>query len=303
MSFDARAKRYFPFIVLSMLALAAWFQASAIGSLIAASAAGDDAPSTPALPAATASASDRSGAPILARNPFDSATGALDQQGAAGASHAADGEGDDAPEEGDRCAFGRVTLIIAADDPRFSVASISGADGRAKMRWVGDEVDGHRVAEMSWDRVILEKASRRCQLVVGAASGKALPAPAPAPAATDSDDLAAKIEVVSETEVHVDRSVLDRIVGGELIAAGRMRPVKEGDRVVGLRISQTRPGSLVALLGLKNGDQLQSLNGFALTDPEKLLEAQARLAGADRLSLSLLRDGRPLTIDLNVRSR
>jgi general secretion pathway protein C len=116
-------------------------------------------------------------------------------------------------------------------------------------------------------------------------------------------EIASKIHKVSETEFNVERSVVDQILENqaELMRSARIVPEKEGDKVVGIRLFGVRPDSLLGTLGLENGDRLSSINGFEMSDPQKALEAYARLRTADRLSVSINRKGNPMTIDFNIK--
>ena len=53
-----------------------------------------------------------------------------------------------------------------------------------------------------------------------------------------------------------------------------------------------RPETLLGTLGMENGDRLQTINGFDMASPEKALEAYARRRTADKLTISLNRQGR-----------
>lgn len=85
-----------------------------------------------------------------------------------------------------------------------------------------------------------------------------------------------------------------------LLQSVRVVPEQMNGKVVGLRLFGIRPASLLGTLGLKNGDRLESINGFDVTNPEKALEAYARLRTAPHLQLRLQRSGRPLEVDLNI---
>jgi general secretion pathway protein C len=85
-----------------------------------------------------------------------------------------------------------------------------------------------------------------------------------------------------------------------LLHSVRVVPEQVDGKVIGLRLFGIRPSSLLGTLGLRNGDRLESINGFPLGDPEKALEAYARLRTAPHLRLSLQRAGRPLEVDLNI---
>jgi general secretion pathway protein C len=297
------------------IALAAYLQASGIGQLVAATIA-DTPPATPdaASPAGPAPNRHKDGNAILARNPFDSVTGPLD------------GKSEPIPEapppptdagpgtdEDPACDFGRVVLISAADDPEWSFAAIQLGSGGSKLRRKGDDVQGHTVQAMTWDRVWLTSSGKRCQMKLG--DKKEMPkSAAKAPAgATDPKGsrrggrdldpaMAAKISKVSETEYNIERSLVDEILENqaELMRQARIVPEKEGDEVVGIRLFGIRSGSLLGHLGLQNGDRLESINGFSMSDPQKALEAYGRLRTANNLKVQVNRKGTPVTIDFNI---
>ena len=75
----------------------------------------------------------------------------------------------------------------------------------------------------------------------------------------------------------------------------------ETDKIVGIRLFGIRPDSLLGTLGLENGDRLQSINGFEMSDPQKALEAYARLRSAERLTVAVNRRGKPVNIDFNIK--
>lgn len=73
-----------------------------------------------------------------------------------------------------------------------------------------------------------------------------------------------------------------------------------GNKLIGLRLFGIRPGSLLSTLGLQNGDRLETINGLEIASPQKAVEAYARLSTAKRLSVRIVRLGRPVQIDLNI---
>jgi general secretion pathway protein C len=315
-NFDSNLKRYFPAVVCGLLALAAYFQASGIGELVGSTL--GDAPATapPRGPGSRLKAKARAdGKPILARNPFDSITGPLDGRTPPPPpvdSPELDADGEASGDE-PSCNFGRVTLIAASDDPEWSFAAIQGkSGGTSQLRRVGDTVDDHKVEGFAWDRVWLVKDRKRCQMMVGDKSNTPAKPAAKKPRKKRPPrgrnrgklpaELAAKIIKVSDTEFNIERSVVDEILEKQaaLMKGTRIRPMKEGDKVIGLKLSRVRPGTLMDTLGMKNGDVLQSINGFELTNPQKALEAYGRLRAADRLTLTLQRGGQPTNIDLNI---
>jgi general secretion pathway protein C len=331
MGFDGSLKRYFPIVVCALIALAAYFQASGMGQIFASAAALDpSALPARALPHKAPALRDHDHAhetqaqAILDRNPFDSATGPLTgEEVQPDIKPEAVAEIDRDPYDDPLCDTAKVLMIVASEEPEWSFASIAGPDGKSQLRRKGDEINGQTIVFIGdqrteerrrsdhravWDRVWLTSGSTRCQLEVGGkapAKGAAPAAPTPSPkggASTLPAEITSKIRKVGEHEYDLDRSALDYVLAnqGELMKV-RIVPEKEGDRVAGLRMFGIRQGSLFSLIGMENGDRLNSINGFEMSDPQKALEAYAKLQRADHLTVSINRGGKPLNIDFNVK--
>lgn len=319
MGSDAQLKRFFPLIICVMIGLAAYFQASGIGQLVGASI-NDGSAAAPlnvvSRPGLASQGKTISAQPILRRNPFDSVTGPLDDspievsdEGVA--AEDSGGNSDDWYAD-PKCDFGRVLLISASDDPTWSFAAIEDSSGKSILRRRGDEIASHTVQFLSWDRVWLSDGSKRCQMEIGDKSQQAAPQPkGRVPESPRSGrrsgralppEMAAKIHKVSDTEFNVERSVVDDILENqaELMRSARIVPEKDGDKVVGIRLFGIRSGTLLNHLGLQNGDRLQSINDFEITDPQKALEAYGRLRSANSLKVKVNRKGQPVTIDFNI---
>jgi general secretion pathway protein C len=323
MGFDAVIKRYFPAVVCLLIAVAAYFQASGIGELVASSVALDPSSmpttTTPSRITTVGGTSreehSTSAAPIIGRNPFDSVTGPLDgKQLDLSSAGPPEPPANTDPYADPQCAGAKVLLITQSEDPEWSFAAIAGSDGKSVLRRMGDDVSGQQVHFIGWDRVWLMGGSARCQLIVGdrapiAKAATPPPAASTAPASPRGrgkavpPEIASKIHKVSESEFNVERSVVDSILENqaELMRSARIVPEKEGDKIVGIRLFGIRPESLLGTLGIENGDRLQSINGFEMSDPQKALEAYARLRSAERLTVTVNRRGKPMNIDFNIK--
>ncbi|MFT3775361.1 MAG: type II secretion system protein GspC [Minicystis sp.] len=337
MGFDAIFKRYFAVVVCLLVGVAAYFQASGMGQLVASSVALDPSsiPSAQPAPARAAAApastehTTTAGA-ILSRNPFDSVTGPLDGKKIEIPDPTPQEEVNRDPYDDPDCDAAKALLIVASDDPQWSFAALVGPDGKSQLRRVGDEINGHTVQYIGdmrtdeqkrngkreiFDRVWLQTANGgRCQIRVGSKAQVKAAAPAPAaegpaekPAKKKGSkvpaEIAEKIHKVSETEFNVERGVIDQILENqaELMKSARIVPEKEGDKVVGIRLFGIRQDSLLGMLGLENGDRLSSINGFEMSDPQKALEAYSKLRTADHLTVSVNRHGKPTNIDFNIK--
>jgi general secretion pathway protein C len=338
MGLDAIFKRYFPLVVCLLIGIAAYLQASGMGQLVA-SAVALDPSATPASPPAprpgkvAAAQSDRatSAEAVIKRNPFDSVTGPLDAKSAdlpAADAPPAPTNAED-PYEDPNCDVAKALMIVGSEDPEWSFASLAGADGKSMLRRVGDEIAGYKVefigdrrdaerravdARAVWDRVWLANGNgQRCQIMVGgkvqpkavaaAAPAEETPKPAKGKKSKVPEEISSKIHKVSETEFNIERSVVDQILENqaELMKSARIVPEKEGDKIVGIRLFGIRNDSLLGTLGLQNGDRLGSINGFEMGDPQKALEAYAKLRTADHLTVAVNRRGKPMNIDFNIK--
>jgi general secretion pathway protein C len=324
MGFDAFAKRTSPLVVCLMIAVAAYFQASGLTRLIGAilAPASMVAPFRGAafvLPPVTDSGRDLHATAILDRNPFDSITGPIREK----PPEAPGADGPDAAPGTDwyrdpPCDVAKVVLIVSSEDPAWSFAAITGPDGKTALRRRGEDFFGGKVtfigdqrpsphpegeARGLWDRVWLTSPNgARCQLQLGAKGPPGRPGAGQPPPPAAGGALAGHLRQRGEHEFDVDRSAVEALIANpaELMKT-RVVPVKEGERVVGLRLGGIRPDSTLGALGLQNGDQLSSINGFEMNDPQKMLEAYSKLLHADHLSVAVVRNGKPVNLDLSIK--
>ena len=87
----------------------------------------------------------------------------------------------------------------------------------------------------------------------------------------------------------------------DLMRQARVIPEQENGRTVGIRMMGVKADSLLGVLGMQNGDRLQTINGFDMSSPEKALEAYARLRTADKLTVQVNRGGKNMNLDYNIK--
>jgi hypothetical protein len=107
-----------------------------------------------------------------------------------------------------------------------------------------------------------------------------------------------EVHVVDPTHIMVDRAFLDGMLRDQatLARSARIVPEMVSGVVVGVRIFGVRKGTFFDLIGLRNGDRVDTLNGQSLADPQQALESYTHLRKAERVFLTLTRAGAPLTI-------
>lgn len=279
-----------------MLGLAAYFQASAIGSLVSASIGGE--PHVPELDASGVNTNEPAvdAAPILSRNPFDSSAGPIARPEPEHVEHEEETGGKGA------CSTGRVVLIAQNDDPKWAFASIDDGSGKAQLRRVGDTFGTFKLEALEWDRVQLTENGKPCFLTMGNAA-LATKSPDPDEPAEASGDITDNIQKISDDEYTMDRVTMDSILGarGGFLGKTRAEPVREGDAVTGLRLGSVDKGSTLDHLGMQSGDVLQSMSGTQITSPGKLLSAYDRMRESDVFRLRILRNGVPKQIQFRIK--
>ena len=235
---------------------------------------------------------------ILARNPFDSVRGSL--LPVAHTDDVASAETYD-PFHLPACAKVRAVVIAEFTDPEASLAAFEVEGGEAVLRRRGGDIGQGRVEYIAADRVFVREEGKMCQaqLFAPAAIVQAKDRTAATPRAPDALDpaIAKGIERLGPGRYRVERSVVERLLDNqaEVMSGGMMRPEKEGDRTVGVRIFGVRPDRLFGVLGFQDGDVLRTFNGYEFSSPERMLEAYAHLRDATQLRVEFTRGGQATT--------
>lgn len=81
----------------------------------------------------------------------------------------------------------------------------------------------------------------------------------------------------------------------------KARPYSRQGKLVGVKLYGIRRDSLLAQLGVKNGDMIRSINGYKLTSLDSAIEAYGRLRNVDDLRVELERRRRNKTLEYQIR--
>ncbi|HEY2511071.1 MAG TPA: type II secretion system protein GspC [Polyangiaceae bacterium] len=312
-------REYFGLLSLAPIGLIAFFDARGLSELVGAGL----APSAEQLalnaPPRRASAAEApfhstDAKPILRRNPFDSLTGPLldPDKASSDTAVAADDADDEDPWKAPACDGVTVSAIAASNDVDWSFAAVHvSTDPKVLLRRRGDTIGDETLEFVGWDRVWMTRNHHRCQASLFTPAVATAPASVPIPKQGVVRDGAHAVDPAilkgisrkSATEFDIERGIVDKVLESqaELMAGMRAAPELKDHKVVGLRLGGIRSGSLPEALGMADGDLLQTVNGFDITDPEKALEAYARLRTADRLELQVNRKGAPTTVTYNIK--
>jgi general secretion pathway protein C len=222
---------------------------------------------------------------ILERNIFDSRGPAAGQLAGATASNG--------PQAG--LERGGLTLLGTMIAGEKSLALL--ATGRETALYhLDDPLPGEgRLKEISRRRILVAWPDGTEQELVVEEEQKA---EQPSTTATESQT----IRSVGENRWLVARSEVDRARANfsQVLKSARLEPKVVSGRTEGFLVRMIQPRSLLEQLGLKRGDLVKEVNGVELDSPEKALQVFQQLREAKKLSVGLLRNGRPLTYEYEV---
>jgi S1-C subfamily serine protease len=179
---------------------------------------------------------------------------------------------------------------------------------------VGDiirKIDGKPVKTVENVPAFLEASAAKPKLVIdleraGVAFTQTLVLENSPPTATidpETQKLIDTIEKVSDTSYKIPRKLVDAILANPMafMKGARVVPAMKDGKPDGIKLYAIRPTSIFAKLGLANGDTLQKVNGMSLDSAEKGLEIYSKLRETKKLTVELVRRGKPVTLEWTVK--
>lgn len=110
--------------------------------------------------------------------------------------------------------------------------------------------------------------------------------------------------VYTSDDVHyeVSRPLAEAVFAkpAELAKQARLVPAVANGKPDGIKLYAIRPDSVLAKLGIQNGDTLHTVNGKTTDTLDHASEAYASLRGAKKVEVQLVRRGKPLVLTYTV---
>ena len=314
--------KYFWIFNIAVVTATAYLSASGVGEIAASKIegmlpkveAGKKPTKTRPKPQTRVSTVPPTGDAILSRNIFDSVTGPI--------SRYPDVEEDDTEgtTEGAMtpdglpivpCTMNNVKLVATVasrEDAQWSFATVDTGGGNVSMYRMGDELNGRTVSGVTWRYMFLRGNSDECYVDMfpdpnapaptAPPKNPTRPGPPPPPGAADN-----RIQKLSDTEAVVERSLINELLANptNFVKSVRVRPQREGGKVVGYKLRRFQANSPLAALGAQKGDVIKSVNGVDLTSMDKALGAFQSLRNASDLTFSVVRNGKPVDLKVSIR--
>ena len=185
----------------------------------------------------------------------------------------------------------RLIGLVAGGESGWAIMGASDGDRliRAGDRLVGGEI----VLDIAPDGVWIDRDGTKVQIAFEETATEML------------------ARIVSNGSIEVDEAELPASVfsGRDLRRvlgrAGSVRLVAPngGQGETFPEILWVREGQIYDLIGLKRGDMVLRVNGYSVSDPETLANAQDILAGSDEFAVEILRAGQRRTITVRITGR
>jgi general secretion pathway protein C len=164
---------------------------------------------------------------------------------------------------------------------------------------LGDMVfDAGRLVQVTREQAFIEVSGRKVELLTPMSPPSAS-IPVEQPAGRSATGVASTGEGSYVIDQRALNAALDNI--GQAMTDARLLPSQKDGKVEGFRASEVKPSGVFAMIGIKNGDVLLSLNDFPLDSPDKALQSFIALKGQNRLKLDMIRGGRPVTFNYDIR--
>ena len=157
---------------------------------------------------------------------------------------------------------------------------------------VGDSVEGATVRRILRGKVVLRVNDKDEVLTMKEE-----------PASGGEPEYPKEPSAEKESTVVVKRSEVDESLKNvhQLLSQVRIRPHFTDGVAAGLAISNIKPGSIFARMGLRNGDIVQGLNGRNIQTPDDVMEVYQRLKSGSRVTVQVMRDGEEKIINYQIR--
>ena len=187
---------------------------------------------------------------------------------------------------------------VVARDEAASVAVLS-SGGRTRIVAMGENAFGGQLVSVASDSVVLAFGEERATVRLSLTAGKPAPRPTPSPTPTRG----AVASVPAATSVSLPRADVERRVALEMdriLAETALAPVTEGGRVTGVAVRRLAAGTVLSDVGLRVGDVITEINGTQIDGLATLMGLYGRLQGEKLIDATVLRDGQPVSLKLNL---
>ena len=199
-----------------------------------------------------------------------------------------------------------ITGIMASDDPAAGRAYIRNRQGDEKKFQVGDDVFGLATLDAIHEDHLILRRSNNSREKLSLSKGRLINTRTTTRTRSDDD-----VNVASSNRIanHIKSSsdwqdmLNEQKFDANKIArmASKVNVARDGQgRIAGLRVGQLAGNSELIKQGLRANDQIVSVNGINISS-QNVLQLQQELTGKDSASVTVMRNGRRINLNLNLK--
>lgn len=197
----------------------------------------------------------------------------------------------------------RLVATLVSVDPSWSFAAVLDPEsGRSRLVPIGGRLASAEVTEIGERRVLLRSAGRVEYLALDAQPSPERLVKVPPELSTQLGPAETGVRSLGAGKYEIRREALNRVLANTtvLAASARIMPAVRDGKPAGFMLQRIRPGSFYQLLGLRDGDIVQAVNGHPIRTPEDALQVYTGIKNASHVTLSVLRGGKSSTFDYTI---
>lgn len=190
---------------------------------------------------------------------------------------------------------------VVSSNSEKSLAVIANK-GQQETVGIGEAIQGTRakLVQVHSDRVIIDNAGRNETIMLQGIdySAQSAPSSSSSKGSSSSSSSSHRVEVSPDTLERIREEI--RQDAKQVFQYVRMSQIKEGDDVVGYRLSPGKDRELFDEVGLQNGDIAVQINGLDLKDAAAMTQVFNALSELTELTLTVEREGQPYEIYIEL---
>ena len=167
--------------------------------------------------------------------------------------------------------------------------------GQIVMYELGDDVDGLKIVRIKRGEIILNSSDGEFTLT--------LPGGGISQPVTNMINDEKWYNVIKQGNViTTDRETISGAISRvrDIMRDVKIGPYSADGKKLGIAITRLNEKGILKEIGIKQGDIIETVNGFTLNSPYQIFNAYRKLKGKDQLEVKILRSSQPLILTYRV---
>lgn len=164
----------------------------------------------------------------------------------------------------------------------------------------GQEIKGYKLDKIQYGKVFVSSGSVMHEIFLALSGGSIVPAPTTPPASLNKSglDISGVVSAGSGKEGSVPRELVDKLLMNPYDEIAKMRMVPADG---GMQLQRIAPDSVLAVVGVAEGDIIKAVNGVNITNMGDVANAVNSMMSGTRFDVSVTRGGKPIDLKYLVK--